>query len=117
MVNFYELLQISHNASDEEIKKAYKAQLMVHHPDKNGNTPPSAEMSKLLAMAKDTLGDPAKRLEHDYALGIKQRPVTPPEVIRVPVREVKKETNVGLVLGVAAGAFLLGGLLGGLFDE
>jgi curved DNA-binding protein CbpA len=115
MVSFYELLEIDHNANDEEIIRAFKKKAMVFHPDKNNGSEASEAMFKLLQLAKETLLDPQKRLKHDYAMSIKKRPSAPPKIIKVPV--YKKETNVGQVVGWSLLAFIVGIALGGAFKD
>ena len=35
MVDFYKILEVTENASQDEIKKSYRKLSLIHHPDKN----------------------------------------------------------------------------------
>ena len=74
LCNYYQLLGITTNANAEEIQKAYRSKAKEYHPDLNGGTEKSKEMFQRLGKAKECLTDPAKRLEHDYFIGVKRRP-------------------------------------------
>jgi curved DNA-binding protein len=60
-MDHYNTLGVPRNASQEEIKKAFRKLAMTHHPDKGGD---SAEFQKLND-AYEVLGDPAKRQQYD----------------------------------------------------
>ena len=74
LVNFYDLLSIPAMATNAEVIKAFREKAKLHHPDKNRGSRSADEMFKLITLAKETLLDPQKRLEHDYAVGVKTRP-------------------------------------------
>ncbi|MGA8391013.1 MAG: molecular chaperone DnaJ [Burkholderiaceae bacterium] len=65
--DFYEILGVAKNASDEEIKKAYRKLAMKHHPDRNqGDTTTAAEVKfKEAKEAYEMLSDPQKRAAYD----------------------------------------------------
>ena len=61
MTDLYNTLGVNKNASDRDIKTAYKKKAMEHHPDKGGNADKFAEVSN----AYETLKDPQKRAGYD----------------------------------------------------
>jgi hypothetical protein len=70
MRNYYKVLEVSENASPEEIKKAYYKLIKQWHPDHNPHTPISDDMMKMYNEAYDVLSDPKKRHAYDDSIGI-----------------------------------------------
>lgn len=65
----YRVLQVTREASSEEIKKAYHKLARVCHPDKNQDDPKAKEKFQVLERAYAVLKDPQKKAEYD-AFGI-----------------------------------------------
>lgn len=63
--NFYEILWVSKDASDAEIKKAYRKKAMEYHPDRNKGDKTSEEKFKEINNAYETLSDASKRKQYD----------------------------------------------------
>ena len=61
-MDHYTTLGVPRNASQDEIKKAYRKQAMQHHPDRTGG---DDTKFKEIQVAYDTLGDPQKRQQYD----------------------------------------------------
>ena len=61
MTDYYTTLGVDKNASQEEIKRAYKKLANTHHPDKGGDQAKFKEIS----VAYDTIGDTQKRADYD----------------------------------------------------
>ena len=66
--NLYMILGVKKNATQEEIKRAYRARALHYHPDKNPNNQAAEEKFKEVANAYSTLSNPAKRQAHDLDL-------------------------------------------------
>ena len=58
---YYELLEVQPNATDAELKKAYRKKALKEHPDKGGDP----EKFKDITKAYETLSDPQKRAAYD----------------------------------------------------
>ncbi len=65
MAEFYQTLGVPRDASDEEIKKAYRKLAMAYHPDRNNGSAESEEKFKAITEAYDVLRDPNKRAVYD----------------------------------------------------
>ncbi len=63
--DFYNILGVSKNASDSEIKKAYRKLAIKYHPDKNPDDPKAEEKFKQAAEAYEVLGNKEKRAKYD----------------------------------------------------
>ena len=63
--DYYEVLGVSKNASDDEIKKAYRKLAIKYHPDKNPGDKEAEEKFKEINEAHDVLSDKQKRARYD----------------------------------------------------
>jgi molecular chaperone DnaJ len=63
--DYYEVLGLAKNASDAELKKAFKRLAMKHHPDRNPDDHTAEEKFKEAKEAYEVLSDPQKRAAYD----------------------------------------------------
>ena len=59
--DFYEILGVSKNASDDEIKKSYRKLAMKYHPDRNKDDKTAEKKFKEVSAAYEVLKDPEKK--------------------------------------------------------
>nr|XP_048330175.1 dnaJ homolog subfamily B member 1 isoform X3 [Ziziphus jujuba var. spinosa] len=66
-VDYYNILKVNRNASDDDLKKSYKRLAMIWHPDKNpaSKRPEAENKFKQISEAYDVLSDPLKRQIYD----------------------------------------------------
>lgn len=63
--DYYDVLGVDGDATQDEIKRAYRRLALEHHPDRNPDDAGAAERFKDAARAYDALSDPAKRRIYD----------------------------------------------------
>jgi len=64
-MTYYQIIQVSPDASFDSIKQSYRKLAMVYHPDKNNGSKESEEQFKELSEAYYVLSDPSRRLAYD----------------------------------------------------
>src|SRR5450830_1083891 len=63
--DYYEVLGLNRDASEDDIKKAYRKLAMKHHPDRNPDNPKAEESFKEAKEAYEILSDANKRAAYD----------------------------------------------------
>ncbi|MFR7607030.1 MAG: DnaJ C-terminal domain-containing protein [Odoribacter laneus] len=64
-IDYYKILGVNKDASQEAIKKAYKKLARKHHPDLNPNDPDAQRRFQEINEANEVLSDPEKRKKYD----------------------------------------------------
>jgi molecular chaperone DnaJ len=67
--DYYKTLGVGKNASEDEIKKAYRKLARKYHPDRNAGDKQAEERFKEISQANDVLSDPDKRKQYDRGTG------------------------------------------------
>lgn len=68
--DYYEILEVSRNASDEVIKTAYKSLVKKYHPDNTGNIEDDKKIIEIKE-AYEVLSDPVRRKAYDKFINMK----------------------------------------------
>src|SRR5688572_9616471 len=64
-IDYYKMLGIDKNATQEDIKKAYRKLARKHHPDLNPNDKEAHKKFQQINEANEVLSDPEKRKKYD----------------------------------------------------
>jgi len=64
-MNYYEILEVSPNASPEVVKAAYKSLMQRYHPDRNPDNPAIAERATQIIQAYEVISDVTRRSNYD----------------------------------------------------
>jgi hypothetical protein len=94
-MDYYQILGVSHSASHDEIKRAYRRLAVLYHPDKNRD-PDAENIFKNINEAYDVLGDPTKKTKYDRRFqSVFEEPVTasPPRHRDPAYRANRPKTN------------------------
>jgi molecular chaperone DnaJ len=68
MNNYYDILGVSKDVTQDELKKVYRKLAIQYHPDKNQGDKKAEEKFKEISEAYDTLSDENKRKKYDFSL-------------------------------------------------
>jgi curved DNA-binding protein CbpA len=90
--NYYAVLEVSTNASLEEIKQSYRRLARLHHPDINKNT--NDRWIKQLNEAYAVLSDPAKRTAYDIKRLEEQRRIVALEALVLQRKKMLREQQM-----------------------
>ena len=63
--DYYEVLGVARDASEDEIKRAYRKMALQNHPDHNPDNPEAEQRFKEAAEAYEVLRDPERRARYD----------------------------------------------------
>tara|TARA_R110002060_G_scaffold36175_3_gene47106 strand:- start:2000 stop:2848 length:849 start_codon:yes stop_codon:yes gene_type:complete len=66
MKKLYDILGVPTDASDADLKKAYRKLAIKYHPDKNPDDPKAEEMFKEVSSAYEILTDPQKKVKYQH---------------------------------------------------
>lgn len=64
-IDYYKILEIQKNATENDIKKTYRKLARKYHPDLNPNNKESEKKFKEINEANEVLSDPEKRKKYD----------------------------------------------------
>jgi molecular chaperone DnaJ len=87
--DFYDILGVPRDVSDEDLKKAYRKLVLKYHPDRNPGDKTAEEKIREINAAYEVVGDPEKRRTYDrLRFGDEVRAETPdPDVILQQMEE------------------------------
>lgn len=71
-MNYYEILGLNRNASNDDIKKSYRKLAMKYHPDRNKGDTVAEEQFKKVNKAYSILSDEKKKRDYDYSLDVQK---------------------------------------------
>jgi len=98
--NYYEVLGLSNNANQDEIKKAYRKLSLKHHPDRSGEKTKSQELNE----AYSVLSDEKKRKQYDMRKNLE---------FGQDDMQINPEDLMGMFFNIASGGMSIPGIFPG----
>jgi DnaJ homolog subfamily C member 17 len=102
-VDFYELLDVTFETSESDIRRAYRKTALKYHPDKLGKDF-DPEKFHLLQIANDVLSDPSAKAAYDNARNARLQKQRQNELFEGRRRQMKEELEARERGGVSTGA-------------
>jgi len=95
--DYYKILGVNRNATQEEIKKAYRKLAIELHPDKHPNNKQAEERFQQITEAYHVLSDPNKRRRYDF-LGANWEQFAPPtfDTINISIQDIFSNISDGV---------------------
>ena len=90
-VDYYELLAIPSNASESDIRRAYRKTSLLYHPDKVKSTPETVEKFQVLQVALAVLTDSVEKSKYDQSREAKLRRRAENEALEDRRRRMKED--------------------------
>ncbi len=75
MIDFYEIMGVRPEATEDEIKRSFRKLAVTYHPDKN-NSADAEDKFKEINQAYEVLGDPQRRAQYDVLLADQKEIIT-----------------------------------------
>lgn len=101
MKDYYYFLGIAHDASEEDIKKAYRKLSLKYHPDKNENDDFFADRFREIQEAYETLSDKGRRISYDRNLESHQksfRYTVPPSIKNFTANKIHAKKGEEIII-------------------
>ena len=93
MINYYHVLELTENASAEEIKSAFRRLAVKYHPDKHPEKPEMEEKFKEINQAYQILSNPYEKAQFDIKLSYQRSWQTQPPTYHYKKRRVYRRTR------------------------
>lgn len=95
LLDYYKTLGVSKDASDEEIKKAYRKLVLQYHPDRNPDSKEAEAKIREVNAAYEVIGDPATRKSYERitfnAYEVREEPPDPAVILREMEHKLAEE--------------------------